>query len=79
MSRPLERIVAEAVRLQEMGIKEIMLIAQDSTDYGYDFGMKNGLNLGVSPFLVYSTTSSWKVCMPPLPEPQITPIRFRLS
>lgn len=43
VSRPLQSIVAEAVRLQEMGIKEIMLIAQDSTDYGYDLGMKNGL------------------------------------
>lgn len=43
VSRPLDHIVAEAVRLQEMGIKEIMLIAQDSTDYGYDLGLKNGL------------------------------------
>ncbi|MDQ7024853.1 MAG: 30S ribosomal protein S12 methylthiotransferase RimO [Anaerolineae bacterium] len=43
VSRPIDRIVAEAVRLQEMGIKEIMLIAQDSTDYGYDLGLKNGL------------------------------------
>lgn len=43
VSRPIESIVAEAVRLQEMGIKEIMLIAQDSTDYGYDLGMKDGL------------------------------------
>lgn len=43
VSRPIESIVAEAVRLQEMNVKEIMLIAQDSTDYGYDLGMKNGL------------------------------------
>ena len=43
VSRPIARIVAEAVRLQDMGIKEIMLIAQDSTDYGYDLGLKNGL------------------------------------
>lgn len=43
VSRPIEQIVAEAVRLQEMGIKEILLIAQDSTDYGYDLGLKNGL------------------------------------
>ena len=43
VSRPLESIVAEAVRLQDMGVKEIMLIAQDSTDYGYDLGMKDGL------------------------------------
>ncbi len=43
VSRPLAAIVAEAIRLQAMGVKEIMLIAQDSTDYGYDRGMKDGL------------------------------------
>ena len=43
VSRPLELIVAEAVRLQELGVKEVMLIAQDSTDYGYDLGLKDGL------------------------------------
>jgi len=26
-----------------MGVKEVMLIAQDSTDYGYDLGLKDGL------------------------------------
>ena len=35
--------MAEAARLQEMGVKEVMLIAQDSTDYGYDLGLKDGL------------------------------------
>ena len=44
VSRPLESIVAEAARLQDMGVKEVMLIAQDSTDYGYDLGMKDGLS-----------------------------------
>ena len=43
VSRPLEAIVAEAVRLQNMGVREVMLIAQDSTDYGSDLGMKDGL------------------------------------
>jgi len=43
VSRPLESIVGEAVRLQDTGVKEVMLIAQDSTDYGYDLGMKDGL------------------------------------
>lgn len=43
VSRPIEAIVAEAVRLQDMGVQEIMLIAQDSTDYGYDLGLKDGL------------------------------------
>jgi ribosomal protein S12 methylthiotransferase len=43
VSRPIESIVAEAVRLQAMGVQEVMLIAQDSTDYGHDLGLKNGL------------------------------------
>jgi ribosomal protein S12 methylthiotransferase len=43
VSRPLETLVAEAVRLQDMGVRELILIAQDSTDYGYDLGMKDGL------------------------------------
>ncbi len=43
VSRPLDAVVAEAVRLQEMGIQELLLIAQDTTDYGYDIGLKDGL------------------------------------
>ncbi len=44
VSRPLDTIVAEAVRLQEAGIQELLLIAQDTTDYGHDIGLKNGLS-----------------------------------
>lgn len=43
VSRPMQSIINEVVRLQDMGIREVMLIAQDSTDYGSDQGMKNGL------------------------------------
>jgi len=42
-SRPASAIVDEARRLQDMGIHELILIAQDTTDYGRDLGMKNGL------------------------------------
>jgi ribosomal protein S12 methylthiotransferase len=34
----------EAVRLQEAGVQELIIIAQDSTDYGHDMGLKNGLS-----------------------------------
>ncbi len=44
VSRPIKSILAEAHTLQEMGIREIILIAQDTTDYGYDLGLKNGLS-----------------------------------
>ncbi len=43
ISRPIEAIVSEAVRLEAMGVKEVLLIAQDTTDYGYDLGLKDGL------------------------------------
>lgn len=43
VSRPVEAILDEARTLQEIGAREIILIAQDTTDYGHDLGMKNGL------------------------------------
>ncbi len=43
VSRPLETILNEAHQLREMGIRELILIAQDTTDYGHDLGMKDGL------------------------------------
>jgi ribosomal protein S12 methylthiotransferase len=43
VSRPIESILAEARILEARGIREIILIAQDTTDYGYDLGLKNGL------------------------------------
>ena len=43
VSRPLEAILHEASLLQSRGIQEINLISQDTTDYGSDLGIKNGL------------------------------------
>jgi len=43
VSRPVESIINEARRLQDKGVRELILIAQDTTDYGHDLGMKNGL------------------------------------
>jgi ribosomal protein S12 methylthiotransferase len=42
-SRPPEAVVTEARRLVEMGVQEIVLIAQDTTDYGRDLGRRDGL------------------------------------
>ncbi len=42
-SRPLPSIVEEASMLAGKGIKEINIISQDSTYYGRDLGLKNGL------------------------------------
>lgn len=43
VSRPLPLLVAEARRLAQQGVKELVLIAQDTTDYGSDLGLKDGL------------------------------------
>jgi ribosomal protein S12 methylthiotransferase len=43
VSRPMEKILYDARALADMGIQEIVLIAQDVTDYGHDFQMKDGL------------------------------------
>jgi ribosomal protein S12 methylthiotransferase len=43
VSRPMDAILAEARLLQENGVREVILIAQDTTDYGHDLGMKEGL------------------------------------
>jgi len=43
VSRPMDMILEEAKVLEEAGIRELILIAQDTTDYGHDLGIKNGL------------------------------------
>ena len=43
ISRPLEDILRDARYLQNQGVREINLIAQDTTDYGHDLGQKDGL------------------------------------
>lgn len=45
VSRPMDKILSEAKELRDMGIKELILIAQDTTDYGHDLGLKDGLAL----------------------------------
>ncbi len=44
-SRRFESVIAEAERLAESGVREITLIGQDTTCYGEDFGLKDGLAL----------------------------------
>lgn len=44
-SRRFESVVAEAERLARIGVREITLIGQDTTCYGEDFGLKDGLAL----------------------------------
>ena len=44
-SRRFESVVAEAERLARSGVREITLIGQDTTCYGEDLGLKDGLPL----------------------------------
>jgi ribosomal protein S12 methylthiotransferase len=44
-SRRFESVIAEAERLAHGGVREITLIGQDTTCYGEDFGLKDGLAL----------------------------------
>ncbi|MDD5191124.1 MAG: 30S ribosomal protein S12 methylthiotransferase RimO [Dehalococcoidales bacterium] len=59
ISRRMELILSEAVYLQERGIREIILIAQHTTDYGYDLGMKNGLALLLSKLTEAAPNVDW--------------------
>ncbi|MGZ8516158.1 MAG: 30S ribosomal protein S12 methylthiotransferase RimO [Chitinophagaceae bacterium] len=43
VSRPVSAIVEEARHLRDAGVRELILIAQDTTDYGHDLGIKDGL------------------------------------
>jgi ribosomal protein S12 methylthiotransferase len=43
-SRRFESVIAEAERLAQNGVREITLIGQDTTCYGEDFGLKDGLS-----------------------------------
>ena len=44
-SRRFESVIAEAERLSQSGVREITLIGQDTTCYGEDLGLKDGLAL----------------------------------
>jgi len=43
VSRDPAAILDEARRLQTLGVRELILIAQDTTDYGHDLGLNDGL------------------------------------
>jgi ribosomal protein S12 methylthiotransferase len=42
-SRSIESLVREAQSLQQQGVKELCLVAQDTTRYGADLGLQHGL------------------------------------
>jgi ribosomal protein S12 methylthiotransferase len=64
-SRRFESVVAEAQQLVARGVREITLIGQDTTCYGEDLGLKDGLAT------LCSTPS-------PHPQPALAPLPLRL-
>ncbi len=42
-SRPVDGLVDEVRQLAAQGVQEVVLVAQDTTDYGRDIGLKDGL------------------------------------
>jgi len=50
-SRNLDALVREALQLQSFGVKELNLVAQDTTRYGEDIGLEHGLTLLVERLL----------------------------
>jgi len=59
VSRPMERLLDEARILVDQGVLEIVLIAQDTTDYGHDLGMKDGLAILLEQMTVRVPQIEW--------------------
>jgi ribosomal protein S12 methylthiotransferase len=59
VSRPMEKIIEDAKALQGQGVKEIILIAQDTTDYGHDLGTRDGLTVLIEALLKAVPNVPW--------------------
>lgn len=58
-SRSVDEILADARALRDQGMRELILIAQDTTDYGHDLGMKEGLAELLSRLVVAVPDVDW--------------------
>ena len=67
-SRPVDAVLADAARLQDRGVREIVLIAQDITDYGRDLGLKDGLALLLEEMLPVIPDVDWVRLMYAYPD-----------
>lgn len=59
VSRPEHAILEEARSLQNLGVRELILIAQDTTDYGHDRGVKEGLAHLLEKLVVAAPDIEW--------------------
>ncbi|MCS7061013.1 MAG: 30S ribosomal protein S12 methylthiotransferase RimO [Anaerolineae bacterium] len=58
-SRPPQAILAEAQALAARGVRELILIAQDLTDYGHDIGLKDGLSTLLRDLCTHAPQIDW--------------------
>jgi ribosomal protein S12 methylthiotransferase len=59
VSRTPEAILLEAAAVDRQGVHEINLIAQDTTDYGWDLGIKDGLAILLEDLLRAAPSVDW--------------------
>jgi len=59
VSRTPDAILQEATALDRQGVHEINLIAQDTTDYGWDLGVKDGLAILLEDLLRAAPSVDW--------------------
>jgi ribosomal protein S12 methylthiotransferase len=59
VSRAPEAILRDAAELDRMGVHEVNLIAQDTTDYGWDLGIKDGLPNLLQRLLLAAPSIDW--------------------
>lgn len=69
VSRSPKAILADAQRLAEFGVQEIILIAQDTTNYGQDLGMDDGLSTLLDRLVVAIPQVPWLRLMYAYPGP----------
>ncbi|MCX6069837.1 MAG: 30S ribosomal protein S12 methylthiotransferase RimO [Chloroflexi bacterium] len=59
VSRAPEAILHDAAELDRLGVHEVNLIAQDTTDYGWDLGIKDGFPLLLESLLRAAPSIEW--------------------
>ena len=59
VSRPVATLVDEVRQLERRGVREVILIAQDTTDYGHDLGLKDGLPTVLESLLEAAPRIDW--------------------
>jgi ribosomal protein S12 methylthiotransferase len=71
-SKPLEMVLREARELASQGVRELVLIAQDTTAYGRDLGLRDGLTMLLHALTAEIPQSPWLRILYAYPQ-HITP------